>query len=261
VSEFTPHFLELIADAVHKSFWRKRALREFLRRCGIAEAALATWAADESKRDFLDRIFPVVERHSQGSKVLTKMARSLAEQTSFPDLEGWEDAELKKKQACEAVIALKSFLRTKEQETASEKEKQETRRRVSELQQRSTERRQTLAKLGARLDQLAGEIGTQNAGYRFQEWYYDVLDYFEVPSRRPYVVAGRQIDGSVTVDGTTYLNELKFTREQATAPDVDILHKKVHDKSDNTMGIMVSMSGYSNPATQGASGPRSLILL
>ena len=261
MSEFTPHFLELIADAAHKSFWRRRALREFLRRCGIAEAALATWAADESKRDFLDRIFPVVEKHSQGSKVLTKMARSLAEQTSFPDLEGWEDADLKKKQARQAVFALKNFLGAKEEETASEKAKQETRRRVGELQQRSAERRQTLAKLAARLDQLAREIGTQDAGYRFQDWYYDMLDYFEVPSRRPYVVAGRQIDGSVTVDGTTYLNELKFTREQATGPDVDILHKKVHDKSDNTMGIMVSMSGYSKPATEGASGPRGLILL
>lgn len=185
MSEFTPHFLELIADAVHKSFWRKRALREFLRRCGISEAALATWAADESKRDFLDRTFPEVEKHAQGSKVLTKMARSLAEQTSFPDLDGWEDAELKKKQAREAVAALKNFLRAKEEETAGEKEKQETGRRVSELQQRSAERRQTLAKLAARLDQLSGEIGTQDAGYSFQDWYYDMLDYFEVPSPHP----------------------------------------------------------------------------
>lgn len=261
MSEFTPHFLDLLADAAHKSYWRKRALRAFLRRCGISEGALATWSADESKRDFLDRIFPMVEKHAQGSKVLTKMARSLAEQTSFPDLERWEDAELKKQQAREAVSALNNFLKAKEEEALSEKAKQETKRRVNELQQRSAERRQTLAKLAARLDQLACEIGTQEAGYRFQDWYYDMLDYFEVPSRRPYVVGGRQIDGSVTVDGTTYLNELKFTREQATGPDVDILHKKVHDKSDNTMGIMVSMSGYSKPAMEGASGPRSLILL
>jgi hypothetical protein len=222
---------------------------------------LATWAADESKRDFLNRIFPVVEKHAYGSKVLTKMARSLAEQTSFPDLEGWEDAELKKQQAREAIAALKHFLRFKEEEATCEKEKQETKRRISEMHQRSLERCQTLATLATRLDQLAAEIGTQDAGYRFQDWHYDVLDYFEVPSQRPYVVAGRQIDGSVTVDGTTYLNELKFTREQATGPDVDTLHKKVHDKSDNTMGIMLSMSGFSAPATKGASGPRGLILL
>jgi hypothetical protein len=189
------------------------------------------------------------------------MAHSLAEQTSFPDLEGWEDSDVKKRQAREAVAALKSFLKAAEDETVSQKEKEETKRRVSELRQRSMERRHTLVKLSERLDQLAGDIGSQGAGYRFQDWYYDMLDYFEVSCRRPYVVAGRQIDGSVTVDGTTYLNELKFTREQATGPDVDSLHKKVHDKSDNTMGIMVSMSGYSKPAAEGASGPRSLILL
>lgn len=261
MSEFTPHFLDLVAEAAHKSFWRKRALRAFLRRCGISESALSSWAADESKRDFLDRIFPVVERHAQGSRVLTKMARSLAEQASFPDLEGWEDSEIKKQQAREAVAALKGFLMAREAEAASQKEREETRRRVSEMQQRSAERRQTLSTLAARLDKLATDIGTQEAGYSFQQWYYDMLDYFEVPSRRPYVTAGRQIDGSVTVDGTTYLNELKFTREQATGPDIDILHKKVHDKSDNTMGIMISMSGYSKPALDGASGPRSLILL
>jgi hypothetical protein len=79
-------------------------------------------------------------------RVLTIMARSLAEQTSFPDFEGWKDSELKKKQARDAVTALKNFLKTKEEEAASEKQKQETRRRVSELQQRSAERRQTLAR-------------------------------------------------------------------------------------------------------------------
>jgi len=261
MSELTPYFLDLIADAAYKSFWRKKSLRAFLRRCGISETALSSWAADESKREFLARIFPVVERHAQGSKVLTKMARSLAEQTSFPDLDGWEDSELKKQQAQEAVSALKNFLSAKDEQAAAEKEKSEVRRRVAEMQQRSAERRQTLEKLAGRLNQLASEIGTQDAGYRFQDWYYDMLDYFEVPSRRPYVVGGRQIDGSVTVDGTTYLNELKFTKEQAGAPNVDILHKKVHDKSDNTMGIMVSMSGFSEPAKNGASGPRSLILL
>lgn len=117
-------------------------------------------------RDFLDRIFPVIEKHAHGSAVLTKMARSLAEQTSFPDLEGWEDADLKKSQARDATTALKSFLSEREKEAACTKEREETRRRVGELQQRSAERRQTLEKLAARLDQLAAEIGSQEAGYQ-----------------------------------------------------------------------------------------------
>jgi hypothetical protein len=37
----------------------------------------------------------------------------------------------------------------------------------------------------------------------------------------PYVTQGRQIDGSITIDGTTYLVELKFEREQTGAGEID----------------------------------------
>ena len=72
---------------------------------------------------------------------------------------------------------------------------------------------------------------------------------------------GRQIDGTVTIDGTTYIVELKFTREQSDAPDIDSLNKKVTSKADNTMGIMISISGYSSVAIKEASGPKTPLLL
>jgi hypothetical protein len=103
--------------------------------------------------------------------------------------------------------------------------------------------------------------GTQQSGYDFQAWFYDLANYFEVVNRRPYVSGGRQIDGSITVDGTTYLVELKFTREQSDSLDIDSLHKKVTSKADNTMGILISISGYSSVAINEASGPRTPLLL
>ena len=112
-----------------------------------------------------------------------------------------------------------------------------------------------------RLDSLCSQIGTQQGGYTFQDWFYDLMDYFEVDNRRPYVATGRQIDGSITVDGTTYLVELKFTAAPAGAPDIDSLVKKVNDKADNTMGIMLSMSGFSSVAIQESSFAKSPLLL
>ena len=70
---------------------------------------------------------------------------------------------------------------------------------------------------------------------------------------------GRQIDGSLTVSGTTYLVELKFTAGPADANDIDSFYKKITSKADNTMGVMVSISGYSSVAKQEASGERTLI--
>ena len=87
------------------------------------------------------------------------------------------------------------------------------------------------------------------------------MAFSEIEHRRPYVVAGRQIDGSLTVDGTTYLVELKFTASQSDAPTIDSLVKKVNDKADNTMGIIVAISGYSSVAIQEASFAKSPVLL
>jgi hypothetical protein len=65
----------------------------------------------------------------------------------------------------------------------------------------------------------------------------------------------------ITVEGTTYLVELKFTGTQSDATDIDSLHKKVSGKADNTMGVMFSISGYSSVAIKEASGPKCLLLL
>jgi len=50
--QLPPHFLDLIADALRHSLWRKRSLRAFPRRMKIKESFLSTWPEDETKRDF-----------------------------------------------------------------------------------------------------------------------------------------------------------------------------------------------------------------
>ncbi|MDE0002959.1 MAG: restriction endonuclease, partial [Rhodospirillaceae bacterium] len=118
-----------------------------------------------------------------------------------------------------------------------------------------------LAKLSEKLNMLAPRQGTPEGGRAFEDWFYDLISYFELPHRRPYVVDHREIDGSITIGDTTYLVELKFTTKPVGAPDVDVFRRKVESKADNTMGVMVSMSDYTAPAKKSASGQRSPILL
>jgi hypothetical protein len=225
------------------------------------ESFLSQLPYEETKRDWLDRLFPKLEESDRGQALIQQMARSLADQSSFPDLENWEDSAEKIRGATTAVAALNSYLNRKDDER--DEEKQATRRRqlAEELRQKKVRSQTDLAKLKERLDGLCSEIGTQQGGYAFQDWFYDLMDFFEVDNRRPYVVDGRQIDGSVTIDGTTYLVELKFTARQADAPVIDSILKKVNDKADNTMGIMVSMSGFSSVAIKEASFSKSPLLL
>lgn len=254
-------FVNLVHEATLKSFWRRKTLWRFLRQQGISERFLASWDESESKRDFLDRLFSKLPDIPVGQKLLRGVAHDLAEQTSFPDLQGWDNSAQLLREAQTAVAALKAAVAKLDQQVISERERQEAQERLRRLHEETARSRSNLATLDTRLETLAQSLGTQQAGYEFQDWFYDLVSHFEVVNRRPYVTGGRQIDGSITVTGTTYLVETKFTREQAGATDIDSFHKKVTGKADNTMGIMISVSGYSSTAVTEASGPRTPLLL
>jgi hypothetical protein len=165
------------------------------------------------------------------------------------------------KDAMEAVNALRSFLAAQESQIEGEEEQHKVREQYQKQQEVIAKSKQTLKKLRDRLDELCKELGSQQAGYDFQDWFFDLADYFEIQNRRPYWHAGRQIDGSITIDGTTYLVELKFTGGQTDAPEVDVFRRKIETKADNTMGIHVSISGYSSVAISESSGPKTPLLL
>lgn len=257
----SPHLTSLVFDALLTSFWRKSALQRFLRDCGISASFVGTLGPDESKRMFLERLFAELQQHAKGGPMLLRMAQALADQTDFPDLLGWEDSSQKIDSAKRAVLSLRKYLQSTASDLNSEARRERGAERETELRRKHQLSLQRLNEFKARLGELARRIGSQEAGYEFQDWFYDLMDFFEVISRRPYVVDGRQIDGTITDEGTTYIVELKFTADQSGATDIDSLSSKVNKKADNTMGVMVSMSGYSSVAKSDASGPGTKLLL
>ena len=261
--KLNPYFIDITKEACLKSFWRKRALRMFLSQNHISQAALSSWAKDESKREFLDRLFGqlIMQKNNRWHKLILEMARNLAAQGSFPDLQNWEDSAIKICEAVEAVNHLKKELSKLDGQIEDKKQKEQIRTEAEQRRFKNIASQQTLGKLNERLTELSTKLGMQQAGYDFQDWFYDLVDYFEISCKRPYVVQGRQIDGSVTLDGTSFLVELKFTAGQAGASDIDTFKSKVESKADNTMGIMLSMSGYSSVAIQEASGRRTPLIL
>ena len=257
----TPRLIDLTYEAALKSYWRKKALRMFLRTSSVSGSYLSSWAEDETKRAFLDRLFQKLQTSDRGNSAIAKMAKSLSEQTTFPDLRNWEDSEQKTIEAQRAVQELRTYLRKQSEIAESEQARRDAQGRAKEEAARLQRSISDRAILQRRLEELGTRVGTQEGGYAFQEWFYDFLDYSEITNRRPYHSGGRQIDGSLTHDGTTYLVELKFTDSQSGAPDIDSLKSKVENKADNTMGIFVSMSGYSSVAVNEASGRRTTLLL
>ncbi|MBV6822276.1 hypothetical protein KUF73_04960 [Pseudomonas sp. PD9R] len=185
----------------------------------------------------------------------------MSEKTTFPDLQNWEDSDKKIQEAHKSVQELKTYLYVQDEKIKTESERQEFQERARAERQSIQKTLTDRARLQQQLDEMHAIVGSQDGGYKFEHWFYEMLDYCEVSSRRPYKTDGRQIDGSLTHEGTTYLVELKFTKSQSDATDIDSLKAKVNKMADNTMGIMVSISGYSSVAIADASGSKTTLLL
>jgi hypothetical protein len=263
VKMLATHFIDLTQDGCLKAFWRRPALRTFLIQHHISDAHLATWHEDETKRVFLRRLFDklITIKDGKGHKVILEMACSLADMRHFPDLEGWPDTKEKLAAAREAISRIKAQVDALNRQVQDTKEVEERQRKAREKQEQACLIRQTLAGLSQRLNDIAPQIGTQEGGYAFERWFYDLAGFFELPSRPPYNSNGRQIDGSLSLDGTEYLIETKFTNAQTAATDVDSFMSKIKRKADNTMGILVSMSGFSTTAIEEASRDGTPMLL
>lgn len=257
----TPQLITFTYEALLKSFWRKNALKKYLQGCGIPEEQLSSWNNEESKRAFLDRLFEVLQKDEDGKAKILHLALSLSEQTSFPDLRNWEDSEQKIKDAYLAVAELGDYLEKQNTEIITEEKKAEARKKASEESVRIKKEIIDKERLKTEFEKLSIEIGTQGAGYKFQDWFYKLMDYCEIENKKPYVIEGRQIDGSITLDGTTYLVELKFQSEQSSAPDVDSIKAKIGKMADNTMGILLAVSGFSSVAIAEASCDKTPLLL
>ena len=173
-TRLTPHYISLVYETCLKSFWRRKALANFLRQCSVSEQFLQSWTPDESKREVLDRLFLKLPKSDSGRSDLVRMAGFLMEQESFPDLENWEDSAAKLKVAHIAVSQLRRYHSNQQQEIQSEKDKVEARKRFAERQRQATQSQQTLRGLNDRLSVLAQSLGEQKAGYDFQDWFYEL---------------------------------------------------------------------------------------
>jgi len=257
----SPTFVELTQDALLKAFWFKPSLRLFLQQHNISDRALAQWHADQSKRDFILWLWPRLVKDEKGQNAILSMARSLAEMKHFPDLERKEDTKIRIPEAKGAISRLREAVLAINQSIRETKEAERRRTTAQEEMAAHIAAQQSIEKLQNSLTEITPQLGTQPGGYAFERWFYDLAIYFELDARTGYKAEGRQIDGAITIEGTTFLLETKFTNEPVGSPDIDTFMAKIESKADNTMGLFVSISGFNDGAKRTASKQRTPMLL
>ena len=89
-----------------------------------------------------------------------------------------------------------------------------------------------------------------------------LFDLFDLDPKASFKIVGEQIDGAFSFEGTDYLLEAKWQNAPVSASELDGLSGKLSRKLENTLGLFLSVNGFSKDAiTTHASGRRLVILM
>lgn len=91
----------------------------------------------------------------------------------------------------------------------------------------------------------ATKLWYQKRGYEFEKLISDVLKRDGLFPHSSYKIKGEQIDGSFILGDRVYLLEAKWHKKEMTASDIYEFKGKVDGKLVGTIGIFVSISGFS----------------
>lgn len=85
----------------------------------------------------------------------------------------------------------------------------------------------------------------QVRGYKFENLILEVLKRDGLCPRASYKISGEQIDGSFVLGDKVYLLEAKWHKKEMAASDIYAFKGKVDGKLVGTIGIFISISGFS----------------
>lgn len=104
----------------------------------------------------------------------------------------------------------------------------------------------------------ATSIWYRQRGFAFEKILKSLLAYEGMDPRSSYKAEGEQIDGSFFLDGSVFLLEAKWHKDELPASSIYQFKGKVDGKLAGTIGIFISMSGYSKDAVDALTLGKSL---
>jgi hypothetical protein len=251
MSRLSSDQIESLIDTLCKAFWHKRPFSDFLRRCGVSANDLSELGkpSTSTKREFLRWLFQRYESSPAGNELMRGIALSLAAKTVFPDLDP------------SAIGLAKLAIQGLRELFPAVKVNNQTHHGTHRAAANECAKPIDLTTFKRSFLELLPSMGTADAGRRFEDWFVQLATAFSLRAKGKYRTADRELDGSLQHDAFTYVLELKFTGDKTDASDVSNFRDKVMGHAAGTLGLLVSVSGYTQNALSVANRAASPVIL
>jgi len=252
-----------LQEALAVIYHFKKDLRRFFETCGVERSLLSQVDWNEYKRQIVADIFELLltdQNHSL--PVLTSLCRDVAAMDNFSHLARLEDGPRKVAAAQAAVAELRRLVDRHETQEEEERLAAERRQRLRERETKLGAFQTKLAQIRSLFQNVAANQGNpQKRGAELEAVMKELFDLFDLDPRASFRIKGEQIDGAFTLDGTDYLFEAKWEKGPLDRTALDEFVSKIGRKLDNTLGLLLSMSGFTSNAIDKYSDRRATLLL
>jgi restriction endonuclease Mrr len=121
--------------------------------------------------------------------------------------------------------------------------------------------REKLEQLKGRYMSLVTSTNPQTRGFELERVMYDLFELFDLDPKASFRNTGEQIDGAFSLASTDFLFEAKWRQEQTDAADLDSFASKVRRKLENTLGVFLSINGFTPTGIAAHSSGGAVIVL
>lgn len=255
---------DALIEALATFYWYKSDLKNFLyRQLSDHHDLLARLDFDLSKRQIASSLVGVFARdewHYQAVAIDLLVALSKFD-PSFPKLASLDDGATKLERAQSAYAAV---LRVVAEHSDLAEKRERLQRELRQRTQRDAARRSHDTVLRGLHDAFLAMhemTDKHERGRRFERFLNALFELHDLNPRAAYNLPHEQIDGAFTFDTDDYLLEARWWNSPMQPADVHPFKVKVESKARHTLGLFISINGFTAGAVELYSQATPLIFM
>jgi hypothetical protein len=252
--DISPGAYGALSEALSVIYWNKPAFHRFLRAflrdhpellAGIDFGGPKREAADE----IVDRLMADEPRYHD---LTWGLMDDVASRDAFPNLAQQTNADFLVEQARAAVAELRRYTTDHAAQQRAEDEFVQELADFREKNRNVQTFARTLEALKAEfIGMTADTSDAQQRGLDFETFLYKIFALFDLEPRLKYSLEYEQIDGAMSFDTDDYIIEAKWWKPRVEPGGTRRSgESKVERKAKNTMGLFISISGFTSGALE-----------
>jgi hypothetical protein len=248
----SPAAILALKEALSAIYWKKGDLRKFVELtlknpAIVGTIAWETNAKYHSASELVDRMCARPDIYQEDLLALFEQSCNMGD---FSHLSRWDNGDELIRTAKTKVQALRThsegFFQKKKEDEEVEKRRKVTLSKITESQA-IVER---LSQLKSQYFQIVTEEDAQKRGYSLERFLNETFMMFDLDPKASFKIIGEQIDGAFTFEQTDYLLEAKWVSRKINAGDLYEFGGKLSGKLKNTLGLFISINGFSTESLE-----------